>query len=109
MRPILPSKRPLARGAVWAVAGVVLAGAAPSSTPVVITEWKVPWAQTRPRDPYVDPQGRVWFVGQAGNYIAYLEPSSGQFKRYEVDPGTHPHDLIVDPKGLVWYPGTPTA
>lgn len=105
MRPILPSKRPLGRGAVWAVAGVVLAGAAPSSAPVVITEWKVPWAQTRPRDPYVDPQGRVWFVGQAGNYIAYLEPSSGQFKRYEVDPGTHPHNLIVDPKGLVWYSG----
>jgi hypothetical protein len=41
MRLILPSKRPLARAAAWAIAGVVLAGAAPSSPPVVITEWKV--------------------------------------------------------------------
>ncbi|MEJ2231667.1 MAG: hypothetical protein P8X46_10870, partial [Nitrospirales bacterium] len=36
---------------------------------VDITEWKVPWDQTRPRDPYVDQQHRVWFVGQGGDYI----------------------------------------
>ena len=87
-----------------AVSGFVLAGAV-SPAPVVITEWKVPWAQTRPRDPYLDPQGRVWFVGQAGNYIAYLDPASGQFKRYEVEPNTHPHNVIVDSKGVVWYSG----
>ena len=27
--------------------------------------------------PYVAPDGKVWFVGQAGNYIAYLDPKSG--------------------------------
>lgn len=70
-----------------------------------VTEWKVPWAQSRPRDPYLDPTGRVWFVGQAGNYLAYLDPSDGQFKRFELDPGTLPHNLIVDPKGIVWYTG----
>lgn len=88
------------------VAGILLAGLpAPAAPPVVITEWKVPWSQSRPRDPYLDRQGRVWFVGQAGNYIAYLDSASGQFKRYEIDPGTHPHNLIVDSKGLVWYAG----
>ncbi|MDQ3556263.1 MAG: lyase, partial [Gemmatimonadota bacterium] len=45
--------------------------------PVQITEWQVPWADSRPRDPYVDAQGRVWFVGQRSDYVAYLEPSSG--------------------------------
>ena len=31
-------------------------------------EWEVPFgARTRPRDPYADSQGRVWFVGQGGN------------------------------------------
>ena len=70
-----------------------------------ITEWKVPWAQSRPRDPYLDPTGRVWFVGQVGNYLAYLDPPSGQFKRFDLDPGTLPHNLIVDPKGVVWYAG----
>ncbi len=90
----------------WVTAVGLLPGAAsPVAPPVVITEWKVPWAQSRPRDPYVDPQGRVWFVGQAGNYLAYLEPTKGEFKRYEIDPGTHPHNLIVDPKGVVWYAG----
>jgi virginiamycin B lyase len=95
----------LGYAAAGAITGLVLAGATASAPPVVITEWKVPWADTRPRDPYLDPQGRVWFVGQAGNYIAYLDPSSGKFKRYEIDPGTHPHNLIVDQKGIVWYSG----
>ena len=35
--------------------------AAPDSIPV--KEWKVPWEKTRPRDPSVDKEGRVWFVG----------------------------------------------
>jgi virginiamycin B lyase len=72
---------------------------------VEITEWAVPWERTRPRDPYVAPDGRVWFVGQAGNYIAVLEPASGQFKRFEIDSGTFPHNLIVDQQGMVWYAG----
>lgn len=70
-----------------------------------ITEWKVPWEGTRPRDPHLGPDGRVWFVGQQGNYLAYLDPRSGEFKRFEIDPGTHPHNLIVDRRGHVWYAG----
>lgn len=89
--------------ALAAVPSVGVTGAGAQAGP--ITEWKVPWAQSRPRDPYLDPSGRVWFVGQAGNYLAYLEPASGQFKRFELDPGTLPHNLIVDPKGVVWYAG----
>jgi len=70
-----------------------------------IREWTVPWEDTRPRDPFVDAKGRVWFVGQQGNYVAYLEPGSGRFERYEVDAGTHPHNLVVDAKGMVWITG----
>lgn len=77
----------------------------PIVAPVTITEWTVPWDKTRPRDPYVDKEGRVWFVGQGGNYVAYLNPSSGQFKRYEIDAGTNPHNLIVAEDGMVWYSG----
>ena len=72
---------------------------------VEITEWPVPWENTRPRDPYVDNQNRVWFVGQIGNYLAYLDPKTGKFKRYELDEGTGPHNLIVDKDGYVWYAG----
>lgn len=78
---------------------------APAVDTVDITEWLVPWENTRPRDPYVDRQNRVWFCGQAGNYLAYLEPESGEFKRFELEPGTGPHNLIVDPDGYVWYAG----
>ncbi|HYJ81037.1 MAG TPA: hypothetical protein VEW03_15600 [Longimicrobiaceae bacterium] len=70
-----------------------------------IREWPVPYADSRPRDPYVDGQGRVWFVGQVGNYIAYLDPASGQFRRYELEARALPHNLIVARDGGVWYAG----
>jgi virginiamycin B lyase len=67
--------------------------------------WSTPWENTRPRDPFVDKQGRVWFVGQVGNYVANLDPRSGEFRRYTIDPGTNPHNLVVDAKGMVWFTG----
>ena len=74
--------------------------------PVSNNEWEVPWgASGRPRDPYVAPDGNVFFVGQTGNYIARLDPKSGQFTRFEIDSGTNPHNLIVDRAGQIWYAG----
>jgi virginiamycin B lyase len=74
--------------------------------PPVIKEWPVPWADTRPRDPYVDPTtGRIWFCGQAGHYLAYFVPATGEFKRYDLEPGAGPHNLIVDKSGIVWFAG----
>lgn len=70
-----------------------------------ITEWTVPWEKTRPRDPYLDAKGQVWFVGQVGNYVARLDPVSGKFDKFVIDSGTHPHNLIVDKQGQVWYAG----
>lgn len=67
--------------------------------------WTTPWDKTRPRDAFVDQQGRVWFVGQVGNYVANLDPTSGEFKRYTIEPGTNPHNLVVDAKGMVWFTG----
>lgn len=89
-----------------ALASLALGAADAQSGPgVAVTEWKVPWERTRPRDPFVDGRGRVWFVGQEGNYVAYLDPRSGRFARFEIDGGTYPHDLVVDPKGAVWFTG----
>ncbi|MGH7555154.1 MAG: virginiamycin B lyase family protein [Longimicrobiales bacterium] len=76
---------------------------------IEIKEWPVPWERTRPRDPFMDAQNRVWFVGQQGNYIAYLVPATDEFKRYEIEAGTNPHNLIVDPRGIVWYAGNRNA
>jgi virginiamycin B lyase len=77
--------------------------------PIDIKEWRVPWDQTRPRDPYVDQQHRVWFVGQGGDYIAVLEPEVGQFHQFKLDSGTGPHNLIVDEEGQIWYAGNRAA
>jgi virginiamycin B lyase len=68
-------------------------------------EWTVPWERTRPRDPIMDQAGRVWFVGQQGNYVAYLDPKSGEFKQYKIEDGTHPHNIVIDERGGVWFTG----
>jgi virginiamycin B lyase len=87
------------------VALAVLAAPAAAQQPPKIQEWNVPWAGTRPRDPYVDRQGRVWFVGQTAHYVGVLDPSSGEFKKFDLAPGAGPHNLILDSTGIVWYAG----
>ncbi len=81
----------------------------PEAAPVPIKEWPVPWKDSRPRDPAVAPDGKIWFVGQVGNYVARLDPISGEFKRFEVDSGTNPHNIVVDAKGRPWYSGNQNA
>lgn len=71
----------------------------------VITEWPVPWENTRPRDPYVAPDGTVWFCGQAGHYLARFDPRTQDFKRYDLEDQPGPHNLIIDRDGAIWYAG----
>jgi len=68
-----------------------------------VTEWEVPFPNSRPRDPFVDSSGRVWFCGQAGSYLAYLDPRTGSFTQYELADGAAPHNLIIDERDRVWY------
>jgi virginiamycin B lyase len=84
-----------------------LVAAAPAAKPpaVEIKEWPVPWPNTFTRDPYVAPDGRVFFCGMAGNYIGVLDTVTGQFKRFDLPRPANPHSLIVDPRGKVWYTG----
>ena len=60
---------------------------------VVITEWLVPYEESRPRDPYVAPDGRVWFVGQRTDYVAVFDPTSDEFERFDLPEGAGPHRL----------------
>lgn len=76
---------------------------------VQISEWKVPWDNTRPRDPYVAPDGNVWFVGQRGDYVAEFDRETESFKKYDLEAGAGPHNLIVDDEGYVWYAGNRAA
>lgn len=85
--------------------------AAASETPakLEIREWPVPWEGTRPRDPDVDAQGRVWFVGQQGDYVGWLDPESGKFGRFDLEKGTGPHNVIVGKGGQLWVAGNRAA
>ena len=75
----------------------------PAAAEVRVTEWEVPYPNTRPRDPFVDSAGLVWFCGQAGAYLASLDPVTGNFTRYDLADGAGPHNLIIDPQDRVWY------
>lgn len=69
-----------------------------------LKEWPVEFGGGT-RDPYIAPDGKVWFVGQRGNYVAHLDPATGAQKRFEIEEGTNPHTIIVDQKGIAWYAG----
>ena len=77
----------------------------PQGSDPTLQEWQVPWEQSRPRDPYVAPDGRVWFVGQRSHYAAVLDPATGEFKKYDLPAGAGPHTLVVGDDGIVWYTG----
>ena len=96
-QPTVESASPAAETSASTVA------AAPDS--LEIREWAVPWPNTRPRDPIVAADGRVWFVGQRGNYVGSLDPESGAFDRTELPPNALPHNVIVGPDGALWYAG----
>ncbi len=68
-----------------------------------IDEWRVPYENSRPRDPYVAPNGDVWFCGQAGGYVARFDPASESFDKFDLADGAGPHNLIVDDDGMVWF------
>jgi virginiamycin B lyase len=74
-----------------------------------ITEWPVPWTDTRPRDPDVAPNGVIWLVGQGGDYAARFDPETGEFRRRDLPPGTGPHNLIIDRDGTIWIAGNRQA
>lgn len=74
-----------------------------------IEEWIVPWEHSLPRDPYVGPDGQIWFVGQRGDYVASLDPASGNFRQLPLEDGAGPHNIIVGKDGTLWYAGNAAA
>ncbi|HET6604376.1 MAG TPA: hypothetical protein VFG21_09205 [Xanthomonadaceae bacterium] len=87
------------------ILALLLAGQVAGADGVQITEHTVPWPDTRPRDPYVAPDGRVWFVGQTGNYLAVFDPRSEHFERFALPQGTRPHTVVVGADGIAWVAG----
>lgn len=84
----------------------MLAGSLASAQETVdIREWKVPYENTRPRDPFAASATSVWFVGQRGGYIGHLDAATGEIMKIDLKEGSGPHNLIVGSDGVVWYAG----
>ena len=79
--------------------------AAQHNQEIEIAEWEVPWEESTPRDPYVAPDRKVWFVGQRSHYVATLDRNTGEFEQFPLDEGTGPHNLVVADDGTVFYAG----
>ena len=77
---------------------------AQAGNPFDMKEWPIERGG-RSRDPYVAPDGKVFFAGQTGNYVGSIDPASGAVKYYELEENTNPHTVIVDDQGMVWYAG----
>ncbi len=78
--------------------------AADPLNPIEITEWDVPYGG-RTRDPFAAGADEVWFVGQAGHYLARFTPTTGAFFKRDLPDSAGPHNLIVGRDGIVWYAG----
>ncbi len=76
---------------------------------VDIREWKVPYEESRPRDPFAESATSVWFVGQRTGYLANLNVETGDIYKVDLPEGEGPHNLIVGEDGIVWYAGNRTG
>ncbi|NBC26686.1 MAG: lyase [Bacteroidetes bacterium] len=72
---------------------------------VSVDEWKVPFDDTRSRDPYVAPDGTVFFAGQRADYVGHFNPETEEFREFPLQDGAGPHTVVVADDGTVWYAG----
>lgn len=84
------------------------AGYTQDDAEIDIREWRVPYDESRPRDPFAESADSVWFVGQRAGYLANLDVESGEFTRVDLKDGSGPHNLIVSSDGIVWFAGNRT-
>lgn len=88
-----------------ATAATVQSPAAVPADTLEIEEWQVPWERTRPRDPSVAADGKIWFVGQVGNYIGIFDPATETFEKIDFTDRVLPHNITTGPDGAMWYAG----
>ncbi len=72
---------------------------------VSLQEWDVPFDDTRSRDPYVAPDGTVFFAGQRADYVGFFNPETEEFGYHPLEDGAGPHTVVVAADGTVWYAG----
>jgi len=77
----------------------------PNDIIISLDEWDVPFDDTRSRDPYVAPDGTVYFAGQRAHYVGHFDPETQEFRHLPLEDGAGPHTVVVADDGTVWYAG----
>ncbi len=77
----------------------------PGPVDVRIMNWPLPTPGSRPHDPMSARDGSIWWSGQLANKLGRLDPATGKFKEYPVNPMSAPHGLVEDRDGNVWFTG----
>jgi virginiamycin B lyase len=76
---------------------------------ISFTEWVVPTPGQRSRDPVEAPDGKIWWVGQWGDIIGWINPETGEMREYPLPAGAKPHSVTIGADGSVWYTGNKNA
>jgi virginiamycin B lyase len=74
-------------------------------TRVNFKEWTVPTLGQRARDPVEAPDGSIWWVGQWGNLIGRIDPTTGRMTEYPLPENSKPHSVTIDSAGSPWFTG----
>lgn len=67
--------------------------------------WKALRLGQRTRDPVEAPDGSIWYVGQWGNVIGRIDPTTDAIREWDLPPQTLPHSVMVDKAGGIWFLG----
>lgn len=71
--------------------------------PIKVTRYGYPSGPQGPRGITAGPDGNVWFVDAAGNYVAKVTPN-GAFTTYPIPtPSSEPAGITTGPDGNVWF------
>jgi len=77
----------------------------PGTEQISFKEWVTPTLGQRSRDPVQAADGSIWWVGQWGNLLGRLDPTTGAMKEYPLPENAMPHTVTIDAKGNAWYTG----
>ncbi len=77
----------------------------PGPVQVDIHEWPLPTPGSRPHDPMAARDGSLWWSGQLANKLGRLDPATGEFREYPVNPVSAPHGLVEGKDGEIWFTG----
>src|SRR5260370_4341132 len=97
-RAKMPVMRWLAVLLMLAASGVLVA---PPAAQPVVQEYSVP-AGSHPHDVAPARDGGVWFTAQAGGFLGWLDPATGEVRHIPLGDHSAPHGVIVGPDGAPW-------